>query len=391
MNLELTDEQRELRDFARHLADSELRSRAAYWDEQEEFPERSLELYREHGLLGLTMPTELGGRGLGVFEGCLVLEQLATACMASAMALQMCVNGPPRALLALGTEEQRARHVPRVIAGEAWFAIAMTEPQAGSDALALRTELRSTPDGLRLHGEKCFITGGDRATDALVFCRAPGTSGADGIGAVLVSASAEGYSVPEIIPKHGGRGVREAMLRFDGVPIAEEDVVLWPKEGSRAGARTLVTQFNPERCGNAAMALGTAVGAYELALEHARTREQFGQPIADFQGIRWKFADMLMDIDAARLLLWRAASTDVDGFPSGPETIMAKLYASEMAQRVTNQALQIHGHLGYARGTPVERYYRNARGFALGGGTSEVARNIIGGEIVRGPRPRAAG
>jgi alkylation response protein AidB-like acyl-CoA dehydrogenase len=383
VNLELTDAQRELREQTRELADRELRPWAAHWDEREEFPDRSLALFRDAGLLGLTMPVELGGRGLGVFEACLVLEQLATACLASAMALQMCVNGPPRALLSLGTAEQRERHVPRLVSGQAWFAIAMTEPQAGSDALALQTELRATPDGLRLRGEKCHITGGHRATDLLVFCRAPETAGPDGIGAVLVPATAPGFAVVEVEPKLGGRGVGEARLRFDDVPIADNDVVVMPAAGSRDGARTMVTQFNPERCGNAAMAIGTAVGAFELAVEYARTREQFGQPIAQFQGMQWKLADMLLDIDAARLLMWRAATSDDNGFPRGRDAVMAKLYASEMVQRVTSEALQIHGHKGYTRKAPIERYYRDARGFALGGGTSEVARNMIGRDIVR--------
>jgi len=388
MNFDLTSEQEELRALARRLADTEVRPWAAHWDETEEFPDRILDLYRDHDLLGLTMPVALGGRGLGVFEACLVLEEIATACLSSAMALQMCVNGPPRALLTLGTEEQQRRCIPRLIAGEAWFAIAMTEPQAGSDAMALTTELRAAPGGgFTLHGEKCYISGGHRATDLLVFCRAEGTTGADGIGAVLVSSSDPAFSVVEVEPKMGGRGVGEAHLRFDGIPIAEEDVVLRPVAGSRDGARVLVTQFNPERCGNAAMAIGTAVGAFDLASAYAAERHQFGKPLNANQGIQWKLADMALDIDAARLLMWRAASSDVGGFPAGRETIMAKLFASEMVQRVTSEALQIHGHRGYVRTSPIERYYRDARAFAIGGGTIEVARNMIGREIVRAAAP----
>jgi alkylation response protein AidB-like acyl-CoA dehydrogenase len=384
MMFELSAAQRQLLARARRLADEELKPWAAHWDETETFPDRSLDLFREAGLLGLTMPARYGGSGYGVLEACLVLEQVATACLASAMALQMCVNGPIRALLTLGTEEQRARHVPRLIQGSAWFAIAMTESQAGSDALALTTELRQEGSGRRLYGEKCFITGGHRATDLLVFCRAAGTSGPDGIGAVLVSAASPGFTVLEVEPKMGGRGVGEARLRFDGVPVEEADVVLEPRPGARDGARTLVRQFNPERCGNAAMAVGTAVAALELATAHAASRRQFGQALNEFQGIQWKLADMATDIDAARLLLWRAAALETEGFPPGRETVMAKLYASEMVQRVTNEALQIHGHRGYLRSSPIERLYRDARGFSLGGGTSEVARNMLAREVVRG-------
>lgn len=385
MDLTLSTEQQELRRRARELADTELRPWAAHWDEEEIFPERSFELLAAAGFTGLTVPAEHGGQGLGVFEACLVLEQIATACLASAMSLQMCVNGPPRALLTVGTRDQQERHLPRVARGEAWFAIAMTEPQAGSDALALQTALSGAGDELRLNGTKCYITGGHRATNLLVFCRAEGTTRAEGIGAVLVDAAAPGFTVEHVEPKMGGRGVGEATLSFRDVHIPEQDVVLWPRVGSRDGARLLIRQFNPERCGNAAMAIGTAVGAYELAVDHVRRREQFGRPLADLQGIRWKLADMALDIDAARLLMWRAASAEKDGFPPVQETVMAKLYASEMVQRVSNQALQLHGHLGYTRTAAVERYFRDARGFTLGGGTSEVARNIIGRTIVDPP------
>lgn len=378
---ELTVEQAELRRRARELAERELAPYAARWDENEEFPERSYQKLREHGLVGLTVAEEYGGRGLGVFEACLVLEEVARGCMASAMTLQMNLNGPPRVVARYGTEEQRRTFLPGVADGSRYFAIAMTEPQAGSDGLALQTTLTPDGDGFRLDGVKCHITGGDRADTLLVFCRAPGTTGASGIGAVLVERGMPGFATPEVEPKMGGRGVSEAVLRFEGVHVPRSHVVIEPDPASKEGGRILLVQFNPERCGNAAMCVGVAQAAMDATIAYASQREQFGRAVIEFQGIQWKIADMALDIEAARLLLWQAARSDVDGFPQTRATVMAKLFANEMAVRVCNEAIQVHGHKGYLRRFPVERYFRDVRGMGIGGGTTEVLRNMLAGEV----------
>ncbi|MEA2382909.1 MAG: hypothetical protein QOH72_2880 [Solirubrobacteraceae bacterium] len=373
----LSPGQEALRERARRLAAEELRPHAARWDAEEVFPERSLEAMRRSGLLGLTVPRRYGGEGLGTFEACLVLEELARGCMASAMVAQMFLNGPPRALAVLGTEEQRERLLPGVAAGERYFAIAMTEPEAGSAGTDLVTTLHPDGDGFRLAGTKCSITGGARADTFVVFCRAPDTRGPSGIGAVVVERRAPGFAPPEVEPKMGGRGVAEATLRFEDVPVAARDVVLAPDPASRRGAEVLLTQFNPERCGNAAMCVGVAQAALDDSLAFVGDREQFGRPIVEFQGIQWKLADMAVDVEASRLLTWRAALSDSGGFPALHETAAAKLAANEMAQRVTNQAIQIHGHAGYTRARPLERYFRDVRGMGLAGGTTEILRNIL--------------
>jgi alkylation response protein AidB-like acyl-CoA dehydrogenase len=388
ISFELTAEQVDLRDRARRLAEVELRPHAAHWDEAEVFPERSYEALRESGLLALTVPTEYGGHGSGFLEACIVLEELARGCMASALVAQMFLNGPPRAIARLGTEEQCRRLLPGVAAGTRYCAIAMTEPAAGSAGLELSTTLRADGPNYRLTGTKCFITGGARADTFLVFCRAEDTTGAAGIGAVIVERGAPGFLPPEVEPKMGGRGVAEATLRFEDVPIPAEDVVIPPDPASRRAAGMLIRQFNPERCGNAAMCVGVAQAAFDDAVAFASERQQFGQAIIDFQGIAWKFADMAVDIETARLLTWRATMTDEDGFPATRETAMAKLFANEMAQRVTNEAIQIHGHRGYTRVYPVERYFRDVRGMAVGGGTTEILRNMIA-DYVTGRRGRA--
>lgn len=383
---ELTPDERELVRHARHVADEELRPWATTWDEEERFPARSYEVLRSEGLLGLTVPTEYGGRGLNVLSGCLVVEQLARACVASAMIAQAFLNGPWRALYVLGTDEQRERILPGVAAGTRHFAIAMSEPGAGSSGTDLKAELRPTGDGYTLHGRKCWVTGGREADTTIVFCRLPGTVGPRGIGAVLIERGMPGIAEPLVDPKMGFRGVAEATLGFDGTPIPPENVLIVPEADSKRGAEILVNQFNPERCGNSAMCTGVAQAALDDSVNHVRQREQFGKTLSQFQGLRWMLADMALDVEMARMLTWRAARSVSDGgFPDQRATVLAKLHASEMVQRVTNNAIQIHGARGYSRRWPVERYFRDARGLAMGGGTTQVMRNLLA-NLVTGER-----
>ncbi|MCF7550793.1 acyl-CoA dehydrogenase family protein [Pseudonocardia sp. WMMC193] len=378
---ELTSAQADLVARARTVAQEELRPRAAEWDQRAEFPEEQFQLLRAAGLTALTVPVEYGGQGLGTFEACLVLEELAAGCLASAMTIQMQVNGPPRVIARIGTEQQRNEYLPRVADGSVCFSIAMTEPQAGSDGTALTTTLTPDGDGFRLTGDKCHITGALRSDAFLVFCRAPDTTGPDGIGCVLVDRDVEGLQPIETEPKMGGRAIAEGIMAFRDCPVRADQVVLAPEKGSRDGARFLIRQFNPERCGNAAMSIGLARSALDDAIAYVKQREQFGRPIVEFQGLQWKLADMATAVDGARLLLWRAARTDVQGFPGIRETAMAKLAANEAALMVTSEALQLLGHKGYLTRYPMERYVRDAFGLGIGGGTTGVLRNLIAGEV----------
>lgn len=355
---------------------------AARWDADEVFPEASLDRLRAAGLSGLTVPETYGGSGLGVVEACAVLEELAVACQSTAMALQLYVNGPPRAIAVLGDEAQRERFLPGAVSGERFFAIAISEPQAGSDATAMTTTITPDGRGYRLDGRKHYITGGARADTVLVFCRLAGTSGPKGIGAVVVERGRDGFSVGATPAKMGSRGVGEAELRFDDVRIEPGDVLVRPDAASSAGAALMLRQFNPERCGNAAMVLGTARGALEQALVHLRTREQFGRELGSFQGLQWKVADCATDLDAARLLLARAAASDEDGFPRMRDTAMAKVFANEAAERICHAAIQLHGHAGFTRALDLERRYRDVRGMSLAGGTVEVLRNVLAAEVL---------
>ena len=355
---------------------------AARWDQEARFPTSSVKALREARLLDLTVPKEYDGQGLGTFEACLVLEEIAAGCMASAMVAQMFLNGPPRLIARLGTSEQKGRYLPAVAAGDRYFAIAITEPAAGSAATDLATELRPGPDGLRLHGRKCYITGAREADAFVVFCRAAGTVGARGLGAVIVERGWPGFSVGPAERKMGARGVAEADLIFEECAVAEDHVLIRCDPASSAVAGLMLRQFNPERCGNAAMCLGVARAALEEAVAFARERRQHGRSIAEFQGIQWMVADMTRDLEAARLLVWRAALSDEGGFPAMRETAMAKIAANEAAQRVTNGAIQILGHRGVTLESAAERRFRDVRGMALAGGTTEIMRNLLGGQVL---------
>lgn len=355
---------------------------AARWDAEEVFPEASLDTLRAHGLTGLTVPVRHGGEGLGVAEACIVLEELAGACMSTAMVAQLYLNGPPRAIATLGSEAQRERYLPGAVTGERNFAIAISEPGAGSAATELQSVLEPDGDGFRLSGGKCYITGGMRADTLLVFARRAGTSGSRGIGAVVVERGQDGFSSPSTQPKMGSRGVGEAVLAFDRVRVDPGAVIVPPDPASSAGAAVMLRQFNPERCGNAAMTLGVARAALEASLRHVRTRRQFGRELSEFQGLQWKLCDMATRLDAARMLVARAAASDTGGFPDTRHTTMAKVFANESAEWICHQAIQLHGHQGYTRDLPLERYYRDVRGMSLAGGTSEVMRNVLAGELL---------
>jgi alkylation response protein AidB-like acyl-CoA dehydrogenase len=375
---EITPEQKEIRLLAREVATTELRPWAAHWDEKGIFPRRSLDAIREAGLLGLCVPEEFGGRGETLLTGCIVVEELARACLSSAMAAQPFLNGPWRAVNLLGTPELRERLLPDVAKGTRHFAIAMSEPGAGSAGTDLRAVLRPDGDGFRLSGVKTWVTGGREATTTIVFCRIEGSAGPYGIGAVILDGPLAGFGEVEVDPKMGIRGVAECTIRFNDVPIAADDVLLWPETDTKRGAQVLVNQFNPERCGNAAMCTGLGQAALDASVGHLTARRQFGRPLSDFQGLQWKVADMAMDVHVSRMLVWRAAQSAPHGFPEQTETIMAKLHSSEMVQRVTNAALQLHGARGYSQRWPLERYFRDGRGLAIGGGTVEIMRNMLG-------------
>lgn len=367
----------EFRAAVRKFAVDAFAAKAAYWDEKEEFPQENRDLLAKLGYLGLVIPEQYGGSGLSILHATVFLEEISRVCFNTALVCQVAINGPSRAIEILGTEEQKKRLLPKCVSGEYMFGIGMSEPGAGSATTDMVTSVTPDGDGWRLNGHKVFCTGGHLATHILVFARFGKTKGAYGIGAVIVEKGMPGFTVGKPDRKMGGRGVAEAELYFDNVRIPKENLLMVGDENSTKSFRVLMSSFGPERVGNAAMCLGVAHEALELAVAYSKERHQFGRPICEFQGIQWKIADMATQIHATRLMVHHAATHLENGFPNPLAAAQAKLYANEMVQRVTNEALQIHGHYGFTRDFPLERMVRDSRGFALGGGTVEILRNTI--------------
>jgi len=304
------------------------------------------------------------------------VEQVARACGTTARILVEGNAGTALAIAHYGTPAQKERYLPLIVQGEK-PCICITEPQAGSAATDLKTRATPVDGGYVLNGTKCFITGAGISRIYLVFARFWGERGADGIGGILVEKGTPGFSFGRRIPMMGLRGIPEGELLFQECRVPQENVLVVEE-----GFKKLMRAYNSQRVGAAAVALGLAQGALEEAVRYSRERQQFGQPIGDFQGMRWLLADMTIQVEAGRWLLYRAAANAGHGLPDMEEAAIAKTFVAEMAVAVTNQALQVFGGYGYSRDLPLERIVRDARMFTIGGGTVQMMRNVIGRAVV---------
>jgi 3-sulfinopropanoyl-CoA desulfinase len=377
MDFELTAEQQALRQRARDLADRTFAERAARWDAAEEYPWENVKDLVAAGFMGLAIPSAYGGGGRGLLDVVLVVEEIARACGITGRIVVEGNLGTVGALNAYGTETQKRRWFPWVLEGDK-PAIAISEPEAGSAATDMRTRVEATASGYRITGHKCWITGAGTSRLYLVYGRFGERPGADGIGGVFVERDTPGFRIGRREFMMGLRGIPEGELHFEACEVPREHLLVGPGDGFKK----LMAAYNGQRLGAATVALGLAQGAYERALAYATSRRQFGKAIGEFQGIRWKLADMALKVDAARLLIHRAAARAGTGFPDALEAAKAKTFAAETAQQVTSEALQIHGAAGYGRTLPLERMVRDARMFAIGGGTLEMMRNLIADRIL---------
>lgn len=386
---ELEAMRRDLRELARGVGEREFAPNASKWDEMCEFPDSSWEALVNADIVGLTIDPEYGGSGLGDVESSIVLEELARFDVSSAILAQLAMNGPPRVIQHLGSDAVKARWLPRVASGEMFISIGITEADAGSAVGAMRAQLRPDADGYRLDAYKNYSTGGHRAGACLVWCRFPGGDGANGIGAVVVDLKADGVSLVGTHSNMGLHGCTEAELAFDDVWIDKKDVVIAGEPGSSSAFRTLIGHLNHERCGNAAMCIGAAQGALERAIRYLNDRETGGKRLGDLQGLQWKIADMAIELESARLLLYKAVGlSDANhGTPPPLESAMAKAKANLVAKYVCDEAMQILGGYGYSHEEPVERAYRDVRGLCFGGGTVEIQRNYVGQNLLKGRSP----
>jgi len=379
MDFELTADQREIQGLARDLAEAEIVPNAAAWDRDHRFPDELYPKLAELGLMGVCVPEEYGGAGADFVSYILVLEELSRADAGVGVTVAVHTSATTLPILAFGTEEQRSRFVPPLARGEQLGAFALTESGAGSDAGSLRTtaEPDDKGDGWSISGSKQWITNGSRAGTFVLFARTdPATAGARGVSCFVLDASHVRVTREE--EKLGLNSSTTSDLVLEDARV-ERDRLLH-EEGR--GFRVAMATLDGGRIGIAAQALGIAQAAYDVARTYALEREQFGRRIGDFQAIQWKLADMATEIDAARLLVYRAAWLKQQGRPHTAEGAKAKLFASEMARRQTAEAIQVLGGYGYTKEFPVERYYRDAKITEIYEGTSEIQRLVIARSIL---------
>jgi 3-sulfinopropanoyl-CoA desulfinase len=377
----LTDAQQRLKARARQLAHDEIAPTAADTDRTERYPWQVVERLREAGFLGMTIPTDYGGRGLGYLEAVLVIEEVSQVCGVSGRIVVEANMGAIAAIMRYGSDVQR-RHAAELVLGGDKPAICITEPGAGSAASELTTRAEQRGDRWVVNGRKHWITGGGVSRLHLVLARAYDESGEElGIGGfIAIRDETPGLVIGRREPTMGLRGIPETEIVFENMEIPAERALI-PPGGFRRGFAQLMEAYNSQRVGAATVALGIAEGAYRLALEHSKEREQFGRPICEFQGLQWMLADMSTRLAAARLLVYAAAGS-ADPFPEVTAAAQAKVFASEMAIGVTNDALQIFGARGYSRDAPLERMVRDARMFTIGGGTAQILRTLIASRIL---------
>jgi len=394
---QLTEAQEQLRARAAALAAEVIAPRAAEVDRSEQYPWDNVTALREAGFMGMTLPGQYGGQGLGYLDAVLVIEEIAKVCGVTARIVVEANMGAVGMVMAYGGDAQKRLVAEAVLAGDK-PAICITEPGAGSAATEMTTRAERRGNTYVINGKKHWITGGGVSRVYFIFARVFEDGVEQGIGGFLVLRDAEagtpastpastpgGLIIGKREPTMGLRGIPETEILFEDLEVPAEMMVR-PPEGLQRGFAQLMNAYNGQRVGAATVAFGLAEGAFELALAYSAEREQFGRPIYEFQGLQWMLADMATQIEAARGLIYKAA--DCTGFPDPLAAAQAKVFASEMAIKVTNDALQMFGAAGYSRNRPLERMVRDARMFTIGGGTAQVLRTMIASRLLKRKLPQ---
>lgn len=390
---ELTDVQRQLQETARKIAEQHIKPRAASIDRSETYPWDNVETLKQAGFMGMTVPEAYGGPGLNNADAVIVIEEMAKVCGVTGRIVVEANMGAIGAIMAYGSEKQKQLGADCVLSGDK-PAICITEPGAGSAATEMTTRADKKGDRWILNGTKHWITGGGVSRLHLIFARAFDEDGTElGIAGFIALRDPEdgtpaGLTIGTREPAMGLRGIPETEIIFDNLEIPDDMVVI-PTDGIKRGFGGLMTAYNGQRIGAATVALGIAQGAFELALEYAGTREQFGRPIGEFQGLQWMLADMSTSLEAARMMIRRAAdSAGKTGFPDVTMAAQAKILAADTAIKVTNDALQVFGAAGYSRNLPLERMVRDARMFTIGGGTAQILRTVVASRLLERKLPQ---
>ena len=375
----LKEEHLQVREMARRFADEVVAPRARDLDENEEFPHDLVKQMGELGFMGLPYPEKYGGAGMDYLSYAIAVEEIARWCGSTAITLAAHVSLGCGPVYGNGSEELKQKYLVPMAKGEKIGAFGLTESTAGSDAAGTQTRAATVDGGWRINGSKIYITNGSVADYITFTARTDGGKGTQGISAFIIETSAPGFSVGKREKKMGLHGSDTVEVVFEDVFVPESNMVGDAAGGFKAFMRTLMGG----RISIGALALGLAQGAYEHSLRYAKERKQFGQPIANFQAVQFMLADMAVQIEGARLMVYHAALLKDAGKDFGKEASMAKLYASEIANRVTDKAIQVHGGMGYCRDVPVERMHRDAKLMEIGEGTSEIQRMVIAREILK--------
>lgn len=378
VNFDLSEEQRDLQESARRFARSELRELARELEEKDEpLPVAMRKRYAEMGFLGINLPEEFGGLGLGHFEAILVLEQFAMISPAVAWPIFESATGPVRTVLHYGSDSLKQRHIPEVARGEKVIAVSMSEPGAGTALTDLKTTGRFEGSDIVLTGQKRWCSGAGHADAYIVYCRLSEEPGGRGIGAVLVEKERAGLSCGRAERLMGFRGIPSADIFLDEVRVPLENLIV-----PAGGFTRLMSAFGLERCGNATMSLGIGAAALEEAAAYAQERQQFGKPIVEFQAVQLKLAEMAMQVEAARLLIYRAVVNASHGLPTMLESSIAKCFANEMVRAVTVNGMQLMGGYGYSREYRMEQRVRDGFAWGIAGGVTDVQKTNITSALV---------
>jgi butyryl-CoA dehydrogenase len=376
----LTDEQCMIRDSIRELARDKFAPKAAKADKEYQPPVENIKQLAEMGYTGLFMPSQYGGADLGVMENVLVVEQIARYCANTAILFSCTDGATPRSILALGTNYQKEKYLSRIVKGELLTAWSMSEANAGSDVGNVQTRAVLEGQSLIINGSKLWCTAAQVSDLFLVWVRLSNEPGMKGVGAVLVERDTPGFLIGNHLDLLGLRATGMAELVFDNCRIPLENLIL------EAGhMRKLLSILDADRItGNPPVCLGVAQAAFENITNYVKERQQFGKTLSENQGLQWKLADMAIDIEAARALLYNAAQRIDKGNASIVDTSITKTFVNQMAVRVTNEAMQLAGAYGLSEEYPYERYFRDVRGMSIGYGTVEIHKNSIAREVLNG-------
>jgi len=379
MDFELNEDQQQIKRTIREFAEAELKPHVLEWDESAHFPVELQPKFAELGIMGVLIPEEYGGAGMGYVEYATIIEELARVDPSIGLAIAAHNSLGAGHIFIGGSEAQKQKYLVPLAKGDCFAAWGLTEPSSGSDASSMLTTAVRRANLWALNGSKNFITNATFAETTVVLAITDRAAGSHGISAFIVERGTNGFTVAQKENKLGMRASDTAALVFDECVLPASNLIGEPGQGFIQAMKVL----DGGRISIAALAVGIAQGAYEAALRYAKERQQFGRSIAEFQAIQFKLADMATQVDAARLLTYRAAAMKNAGRPTTKESSMAKLYASEVAVRVSEESVQIHGGYGYIKDYPVEKFWRDSKLCTIGEGTSEIQRTVIARQILK--------